>query len=356
MSSLVRPAVSDSPDYPFVALDAAVKLDQNESPFDFPEELKRLVVDRWLRFSWNRYPELMAESVRRSLAIYEQWTEEGTLITTGSNVLIGLIAQMSGIGRHVITVKPNFALYSLDAKLLGCQLTEIPLGLDFALDLNGFIEVLKQYSLVGGVIYLPQPHAPTGSLMDIEGLEYLLKNYPDWVVVLDEAYHQFAQESLMSWLKVYPNLILLRTFSKAWGLAGLRLGYALGQPSLMRQLKKLVPPFPLSCPQSITLQVALEHSDYVTKRVSLIISERERIFQALQQHPSWTTYPSQGNFLLIRTPDAKEAHESLLKQGVLVRRQDSYFGLEGCIRVSIGSPQQNDRFLTAALGSQEHTL
>lgn len=349
MSSLVRLAVSDCPDYPFVAFDAPVKLDQNESPFDFPEDLKRLVVEKWFLLSWNRYPELMAESVRRSLALYEQWIEAGTLITTGSNVLIALITQMSGIGRHVVTVKPNFALYSLDAKLLGCQLTEVPLGLNFELDLNGFMRVLEQYSEMGGVVYLPQPHAPTGHLMDKDGLEHLLKNYPNWVVVLDEAYHQFAQENLISWLNVYPNLILLRTFSKAWGLAGLRLGYALGQSSLIQQLKKLVPPFPLSCPQSITLQVALEHSDYVSERVSLIIAERERLFQALQHHSSWTAYPSKANFLLIRTPDAKEAHEVLLKQGVLVRRQDSYFGLEGCIRVSVGTPEQNDRFLTAAL-------
>ena len=349
MSSLVRLAVTDSPDYPFIALDAPVKLDQNESPFDFPDDLKHLVVEKWLNISWNRYPELMAESVRLSLALHEQWVEAGTLITTGSNVLIALIMQMSGIGRHVITVKPNFSLYSLDAKLLGCQLTEVPLGPNFELDLNGFVHVLEKGSALGGVVYLPQPHAPTGSLMDKKALEYLLINHPNWVVVLDEAYHQFAQENLISWLNVYPNLILLRTFSKAWGLAGLRLGYALSQPSLMQQLKKLVPPFPLSCPQSITLQVALEHSDYVTKRVSLLVAERERLFQALKHHSSWTTYPSKGNFLLIRTPNAKVAHEALLGQGVLVRRQDSYFGLEGCIRVSVGTPEQNDRFLEVAL-------
>lgn len=142
--------------------------------------------------------------------------------------------------------------------------------------------------------------------------------------------------------------MLLRTFSKAWGLAGARVGYALTSEEVARQLRKLVPPFAVSVMQSECIRVALEHPRYMYERVQRIVDERERITRALSDHVSWKVSPSGGNFLLIRTPDAKHAFEHLLRHGVLVRRQDSYFGLEGCVRVTVSTRAENEVFLLAA--------
>jgi histidinol-phosphate aminotransferase len=147
----------------------------------------------------------------------------------------------------------------------------------------------------------------------------------------------------------YGNVVILRTFSKALGLAGARLGYLLAQPALAQHVQKLISPFNVSLMAQIIGEVALEHPEYVAERVAQTISERERVYQALKQHPSWVVFPSQANYLLIHTPDAAHAHRELLARGVLIRRQDSYLGLSGCVRVSIGTVADNNAFLAAAM-------
>ena len=348
----IRAAVLSSPDYPFAPIDAPVKLDQNEAADDFPAPLKALVFERLGRAKWHRYTDLNSEALCAAIAQYEGWSPSGVVVTTGSNVLIALLIQLAALDRRVVTVKPNFPLYGLDAKLLGAALTEVPLRSDFSMDVDGLIAALQDDggdpARIGGVVYLPQPHAPTGPIVAASELEKLASVSNEWLTVIDEAYHQFAGTSSTALARRFPNVLLLRTFSKAWGLAGLRLGYALASDEVARQLRKLVPPFAVSVMQTVAAEVALANPGYVRERVERTVRERERIALALQGHPSWKVFPSSANFLLIRTPDAARASEQLLKAGVLVRRQDAYAGLEGCIRVSVGTPEENDAFLRAA--------
>ncbi len=348
----VRDAIVAVPDYPFTATAAPIKLDQNESPEDFPEHLKSIVLAQLATAPWHRYPDLNAEALCASIAQHDHWQAAGTVVTTGSNVLISLLIQLAALDARVVTVKPNFALYGLDAKLLGSALTEVPLREDFSLDMGALIAAIQGQGEApktpAGVIYIARPHAPTGSCCSINDLEQLAEASPDWLLVIDEAYHQFAQGSATELARRYPHIVLLRTFSKAWGLAGLRLGYALASDEVARQLRKLVPPFAVSVMQTVCAQVALANPGYMQARVASTIAERERLTSALARHPAWSVTSSQANFLLIRTPDAASAHASLLSHGVLVRRQDSYFGLEGCIRVTVGTPAENDAFLKAA--------
>ena len=355
MNAHVRRAVAASPDYPFSPVLAAVKLDQNESPDDFPPALKAEALAVLAQQAWNRYPDLHAEQLSQAIARHDGWDPAGVVATTGSNVLIALLIQLTALQGRVVTVKPNFALYGLDATLLGAQLTEVPLNNDFTLDVPALLRALNDASpgLSGageprGVIYLPRPHAPTGSVVARQALQQLLQASTDWLLVIDEAYHQFCGDDVLALALQYPHVVVLRTFSKAWGLAGMRLGYALASNAIARQLRKLVPPFGVSLWQSVCAQVALAHPAYMHDSVARIRQERSRLTAALQQHPHWTVYPSEANFLLIRTPDAGAAVAGLLAQGVLVRRQDSLYGLEGCIRVSIGTPAENDAFLAAA--------
>lgn len=350
----IRTAVTASADYPFTRIDAAIKLDQNESAEDFPAELKALALSRMMDLQWNRYPDLNADALRDAIATYEDWPADGIVVTTGSNVLIALLTQLAGIGRRVVTVAPNFALYALGARLLDVELAEVALRDDFSLDTDAVIAAIRQGDT--GVLYLPQPHAPTGTLAAQQDLHRILQASANWMTVIDEAYYQFSDADSKSLARQFPNTVLLRTFSKAWGLAGLRLGYALTTPAIARQLQKLVPPFAVSAMQTVVAQVALENPGYVVERVKQVIRERERIIDALRTHPAWQAFPSAANFILIRTPNAAHAFEQLLSQGILVRRQDSLHGLSGCIRVTIGTTAENDAFLRAAFSSENGTL
>jgi histidinol-phosphate aminotransferase len=346
----IRPAIAASPDYPFSPVTAPIKLDQNESFADFPAELKDLALERLRHLPWHRYTDLNAEALSNSLARHEDWSPAGTVVTTGSNVLIALLIQLSALGGRVVTVTPNFALYGLDATLLGAALTEVPLRPDQSFDPDALIAALGEARgpQPQGVIYIPRPHAPTGSLCELDELERLAAACPGWLLVIDEAYHHFTPDDARDLARRHPHVVLLRTFSKAWGLAGLRLGYALASDGVARQLRKLVPPFGISVLQTVCAQVALEQPGYVQDRVAQTLRERERLFKALQRHPSWQPLPSHANFLLVRTPDAARAHAQLLAHGVLVRRQDRLHGLQGCFRVTVGTPEENDAFLRAA--------
>jgi histidinol-phosphate aminotransferase len=351
MTIPVRPAVLASPEYPFNPIDAPVKLDQNESPDDFPAELKQLVAQRLVDAAWNRYPDLHSDALCAAIGRHEDWDPAGVVVTTGSNVLIPLLTQMSGLGRRLVTVKPHFALYALAAQLQEVALTEVPLQPDLSLDIPALKDALRSGG-APGVLFVSQPHAPAGSLAAFGDIVSLVDAADGWLVVIDEAYCHFGDSDYRAFARARPNVVLLRTFSKAWGLAGLRMGYLLAPPGIASNLKKLIPPFATSIVQTVATQVALENPQFMVERVRHIVAERERMFAALRAHATWTVYPSSGNFLLIRTPDARAAHAHLLAQGVLVRRQDSYHGLEGCIRVSVGTAAENDRFLAAALAAR----
>jgi len=347
MSLPVRPAVLRSPAYPFTPIDAPIKLDQNESPYDFPEFLKDLALERTRATAWNRYPDLNAETVRRAVAKFENWDERGVVVTTGSNVLIKLITELAGMNRRVLTVKPSFSLYALEAHLLEGQLCEVPLNADFSLPLE---ELKRELETGNGVFYLAQPQAPTGRL-DPQGqvLELLEAAGERWIVVIDEAYHQYSNSDYRDVVRGREGVLSLRTFSKAWGLAGLRAGYALTSPELALEIQKLVPPFGFSTLHSTALEVALEHPSFLLERISETVHERERITDALKNHPTWTVFPSSTNFILIRTLNAEAAYRGLLERGILVRKQGGNSALEGCLRVSVGTLEQNSAFIAAAL-------
>jgi histidinol-phosphate aminotransferase len=346
-ANAVRREVQDSPDYPFVLIEARVKLDQNESAHDFPADLKQIALARLEQLEWNRYPDLHTDTLREKIAIFEDWQPKGVVVTPGSNVLIHALAQIAGIDQRILSVSPSFSLYAASAKLLGSSLKELPLGPDFSLPMDALLHELRAGG--PGIIYLAEPHAPTGTMHPLEQLETICATAgPDWVVVIDEAYHGFSDRDHKALVRDQANVCILRTFSKAWGLAGARLGYLLAQPELAANVQKVVSPFNVSHLNAIVAEVALEHPQYMHARLEEVKSERERVYQKLLEHSSWTVYPSQANFLLIRTPDAKVAHAKLLEHGVLIRRQDSYLGLEGCLRVSIGTPEENTAFLEAA--------
>lgn len=342
----VRAQVQNAPLYPFTPIDAPIKLDQNESPSDVPLSLKREIFARLEQIPWNRYPEMHSDGLKQKIAALEDWDAAGVVLAPGSNVLIYALAQIAGIGQRVLTVSPGFALYALSGKLLGGTLTELPLEPDFSLPIDDLCRELRNAG--PGILFLAEPHAPTGALHPISDILRILEVASgEWLVVLDEAYVQYANGNLKQLALEHDNVVILRTFSKAWGLAGVRLGYLLSNPNLAANVQKMLLPFNISILHQVTAEVILEHPEITKSLIQHTILERERVFKALLEHPNWIAYQSNANYILVRTNDAKRVHGMLLERGILVRRQDSYQNLEGCIRVSIGTTLENDAFIAA---------
>jgi histidinol-phosphate aminotransferase len=339
-----KPHLANVADYPYEKHDARIKLDQNESPEDFPAELKRRALERIAAAGWNRYPELHADDVRAAIARHEGWPEAGIVLAPGSNLLV--LALASG-ARSVIDTAPAFPYYKGGATAAGTPYRAVPLGDGFALPLDALLAALDAEP---GVLFLPNPHAPTGRLFEGGDVERLAERARarDALLVVDEAYHAFAGTDARPLARANPHVAVLRTFSKSWRLGGIRAGYLLAAPNVAAVVRALVPPFCLPVHTSAILLTALESPGYVAELVARVRGERDRLFAALTEHPAWKPYPSAANYVLVRTPDAKAAFEHLLARGILVRRQDHYRGLEGCIRVTVGSREENDLFLAAA--------
>ena len=341
----VRPEVLATPAYSFSARAHTVKLDQNESPYDLPTTLKAEALARLSEVPSNRYPELVGESFRAALARRHAWDEAGLVVGGGSNTLIQAFVIACGLGRRVLSIAPTFSVYSLYANLLNAELTEVPLEGDFALP----VEALRgELSRGQGVLFLANPAAPTGNVFAEEAIEELIQAAaPNWTVVLDEAYCQFSGTDLSHFTRTYPHVACLRTLSKAFGMGGVRLGFALAQPELAEQLQKVMMPFSVSSLQLAVGLTVLEHPDFVAERVAETLRERDKLARGLQTLDV-EVFPSETNFLLFRVVDAPRFYEALLARGVLIRRQDHLRGLSGCLRVSVGTPEENHAFLGAA--------
>jgi len=342
--SNVRPEVRALPAYRFQAHAAAVKLDQNECPDDLPDELRSLALDRLRSTHWHRYPELHPDGLAARLGARHGWLADGVAVAGGSNVLIQALVVLSGIGRRVLALSPTFSLYELQARLLGADFVEVPLGADHAFPVA---EVERIVAEGQGVAFLPTPLAPTGNAVAAADLLRVARAAGEgWTIVFDEAYGEFAGVDHDEIARAHPRVVRLRTLSKAFGLAGARVGYALAEPGLATELRKVVVPFSVSALQVAVAEAALDAPDVVKARVMRTVAERERLATALRERGA-TFVNSVANFLLLTVQDAAATHRALLAQGVLVRRQDHLPGLAGAIRVSVGRPEENDAFLRA---------
>ncbi len=343
---MIRNAVKTLSAYKFEDKPHKIKLNQNESPYDLPLEIKGKALEKLKNLPFNRYPEMQGETLRQMVAKQNNWLEDGIILGGGSNTIIRYFIEACGLNQRVLTVAPTFAVYSLDANLLDPHsLTEIPLNDDFSLPSEALKVELKRGT---GVLFIANPAAPTGNLHPepeiIELVESAQAN--NWTVVIDEAYYQFSGTDFSFLAKQYKNVAVLRTFSKAFGLAGIRLGYALGNPKVILELRKAIPPFVVSAVQLSIIETVLEAlengSGFVKDYLVEVKRERQHIFTALDKL-KLKYYPSVTNFFLLKVRSPVKTQEALLKEGILVRRQDHL--VEGCLRVSIGTPPENVFFL-----------
>ena len=341
----IRPEVAALPAYRYTPHDQRVKLDQNESPWDLPEALRSRALQRVGQAAFHRYPQMHAERVAERIAALEGWPAEGVVVAGGSNVLIQAAVIAAGLGRDVLSVTPSFSVYGLQARLLGARLREVPLGPAFALPRRALLEALSDGS---GVHFLAAPMAPTGNAIAADDVRALAAaGAGRWLSVIDEAYGRFAGSDFSPLARELEGVVSLRTMSKAFGLGGVRLGYALTTPELADHLRKAVLPFSISALQAALVETVLEEPGFVAERVAAVVAGRERLLAALRARPWLEAFDSVTNFVLFRVRDAAALDAGLRERDVVVRRQDHLPGLEGCLRVSVGTTAEVDTFLAA---------
>lgn len=326
---------------------ARIKLNQNESPVDVPEVIKKKVLKRLGGADWNRYPTPFCDPLRARIAALEGWMPEGVVVTGGSNILIQALLLTTALGAKVMTVSPSFSLYAIEGLLLGNRVVEVPLDKrDFSLPVSLFIRTLKNNR--PKVVFLANPNAPTGNLFAEEDLLAIVAaaEKVGAIVAVDEAYYPFSGMTMAGHLKNCPNLVVIRTLSKAFSLGGVRLGYLLGAPALVGELLKVVLPFSVGILSQIVGEAVLEERGYVAQRVNEVIAERELIYQGLREIPGLKVYPSHANYVLFQTPQSDRLFEGLMKSDILIR-DVSGKNLPHALRVSVGTKEENRKFLEA---------
>ncbi len=346
--TLFRPEVEALQAYAMPDGRSSVKINQNEAPWDWPEELKARACEALATTAFNRYPPFVESSLTRALA--RRWDLEpaSVLVGNGSNELLqGLFTTALGPGRTVCIPSPSFALYAQLAMLSGGRAVPLELAGGVSYDPDLWSAAVRRES--PNVVLLCSPNNPTGAVYPAPALEALAQETRALLVV-DEAYGDFSAEaSACRLIERHENVVVLRTFSKAWAAAGLRLGYALAAPRTAEQIRKGILPYNLS-PLTASMGVlALENAAWFEAGVRRIVAERDRLSAGLGRIEGLTVYPSHANFLLVRLNSlpAARVHELLKNRGVLVRDVSNYPMLQGCLRLSVGTPAENDDALKA---------
>jgi histidinol-phosphate aminotransferase len=343
----VKPAVRQIGAYTLASRRASMKLNQNENPFDLPEAVKRRVVEQAMARSWSRYPDFDPQELLEKLAAFAGWRADGVLAGNGSNELIeALLLVTVGPGTRVLVPEPTFTLYALMTKILGGELLPAKLGPDLEYLPQELLSTRE--ALRPPVTIVCSPNNPTGSFLEPEDVAALCAGH-DGLVVIDEAYHEFAGRSVVPLLADHPNLVVLRTFSKAMGMAGLRVGYLLASPELVREVNKARLPYNLNFFAQMAAIAALEERALLSERVDLLVRERDELYRRLAHVAGVRPYPSRANFILFELEDAdpKAVFEEIYQRGVLIRDVSAAPRLSRCLRVSVGSEEENEAFLAA---------
>ena len=335
-------------------VDVRVRLNTNESPDAPPEGFSAALAERLARIDWNRYPSRSAEGLRAGIAALHGTAGENVFAANGSNeVLQTLLLAYAGSGRRVGLFTPTYALHGHIARVVGSEVATAPRGADFRVGAGAAARFAAAEE--PDVLFLCSPNNPTGTVEDPETLLAALEAVAGYggLVVTDEAYIQFTGRqpgsfSAVDLLAEDAPLVVCRTFSKAWALAAVRLGYALAPARIVDELHKVVLPYHLDVMTQEIGLLCLQDAAAADRRAAGIVAERERLAERLAKLPV-QQWPSGANFILFRPTgrDGAAVWGELVDRSVLVRDCSSWEGLSGCLRVTVGTPEENSLFLEA---------
>lgn len=332
--------------YHSAQVDVPIRLNTNESPFPPPAGWVQKLAEVASDIEWNRYPDRAATELRTVIAARHNISVENIFVANGSNeVLQTILLTYGGHGRKVATFEPTYQMYAQIARVTGAEVVVGERRADFTLDSNEIERLMQRES--PAVTFLCNPNNPTGLVEPRENLEVLLQ-HATGVVVVDEAYAEFSDWSAMDMVSKDRALAVTRTFSKTLSMAALRVGYVVAPKWMIAQLEIAALPYHLDSFKQAATTAALSFTAEMEERVSLIKSERTRIESTLSALDI-EVWPSGSNFILFRprTADASYVWTSLLGAGILVRDCSSWARLEGCLRVTVGTPDENSAFLAA---------
>ncbi|MDO4769466.1 MAG: histidinol-phosphate transaminase [Brachymonas sp.] len=376
LPTCIRPDVRAMQAYKVAQASGLIKLDAMENPYPLPATLQQALGQRLAQVSINRYPGEEAHALQQALAAhYQAPADYGVVLGNGSDELITLLAlsvlktapallQQGGSKQPprpatILAPQPSFVMYQLTAQLLGLQFVGVPLQADFHLDEAAMLAAIAQHR--PELVFLAYPNNPTGTQWQAASMRRIIAAVArhGGLVVVDEAYHPFAQATWLDEIKAHPqanaHVVVMRTMSK-FGLAGVRLGYLFAQQDVAHEIDKVRPPYNVSVLNSSCALFALEHAQVFAEQAAAIRAERARIKADLEQHPQLQVYPSQANMVLVRclgAPDqAARAHAGMLARGVLVKNVSTMHPmLANCLRLTVGTPEENTAMLAALKAS-----
>ena len=342
----VRPDLVGVAPYVSPQQPARYRMNTNESPYAPPLEMVKEVAAEIEDVALNRYPDRDANDLYDAMAQHLDWPREGLWIANGSNeVFMHLFLGFGGPGRSGMLFEPTYALHSLIPTIASTKLLKLERADDFSIDLDAAVAAIK--SDRPELVVVCSPNNPTGDCEPLGTVRALLAEAPGLVAV-DEAYIEFAHpdESVRPLLADHDNLVLVKTFSKAWRLAGVRIGYMLAQPDLVGELARVRLPYHLSAPTQVVGRAVLRYSEQTLALARSIAAERDKIALELQAL-GVLAYPSRANFVLFEVDDARGVWEGLLRRDVLVRSYPDHPRLRRCLRVTAGLPEETEAFLDA---------
>ena len=310
--------------------EARIFLDANENSFGSP-------LTKW----YNRYPDPLQWELKKKIGSIKAVKPENILLGNGSDECIDLLirAFCEPQQDNIVICPPTYGMYEVYAAINNVPLKKVPLTPNYQLDLEALSEAVDERTKL---IFLCSPNNPTANSLIREDVEMILNNF-DGLVVIDEAYINFSrQRSFTADLQDYPNLVIMQTFSKAWGLAALRLGMTIASPEIIDILNKIKPPYNINQATQELAMKALENLEDVNAMIKEIVAEREKLAKELEELPLVEkVYPSDANFLLAKVPDALSVYNFLKAHGIIVRNRSNVILCEGCLRITIGTPAEN---------------
>ncbi len=347
LKKIIKPAVLQANAYHIPKAEGLIKLDAMENPYAWSEEIKNQWAEYLKQANLNRYPDADASNVRQQLKSSLNLSDNiDILFGNGSDELIQIILlALNKEFNSVLAVEPSFVMYRLLSELLELNFSGVLLNGDFSLNLSSVKVSIEQQQ--PGVIFIAWPNNPTGNCFGEDELEQIFNIAPGLVVV-DEAYHVFAQKTMMSYLEKYPNVLLMRTFSKL-GLAGLRLGMLFGRKEWISQFNKIRLPYNIGTLNQLSASFILDNIEILEQQAMQIRKDRQTMFTALTAINGIQAWPSNANFILFRVEDkpADEIHAALLDNKILIKNlHGSQALLKNCLRVTVGTAEENEKFIS----------
>jgi histidinol-phosphate aminotransferase len=333
--------------YPVPNSTGLVKLDAMENPYRLPEKLAAELGERLAAVALNRYPEprptALLEKIKRVMQVPAACE---VLLGNGSDELISMMSMACAKpGAAAVAPVPGFVMYAMSAQFAGLEFIGVPLNADFTLDVDALIAAIETHN--PALVYLAYPNNPTGTLYDDADIECVIAAASNSLVVIDEAYQPFAQQSWLPRAADFDNVVVMRTMSKL-GLAGIRLGYLAGKASWTTEFDKVRPPYNVNVLTQAAADFMLDHLDVLDGQAAELRAERTRLEDAIKALPGATVFPSAGNFLLVRVSDAAAVFETLLTSRVLIKNVSKMHPLlANCVRLTVGSAEENAQMIAA---------